>query len=244
MKMNLFLLLLFILIFTGCGLFTDEPNLQSDYSIGDAGPAGGIIFYDNDADNESGNTDGLISDTAGWRYLEAAPGDLFQTNGNPEILQDENFRQQFKFGYHRIANSNENLYVNDSTVYSSSTCTKKTIGEGNNNTGLLVAAMGDRAYTQNAGTSDYYYVAKLSEGLVYGGYSDWFLPSLDELELLYAKKDIVGSFDTMSGTNYYWSSSEDPSSTTQAYFVHFDDGEAGSRERNVDGEVRSIRRFL
>ena len=39
----------------------------SVYSIGDTGPAGGIIFYD------KGNN------TGGWRYLEAAPADIAHT---------------------------------------------------------------------------------------------------------------------------------------------------------------------
>ena len=43
---------------------------QKSYDVGDAGPAGGYIIYDVDADNESGNTDNLKSDDCGWRYLE------------------------------------------------------------------------------------------------------------------------------------------------------------------------------
>ena len=44
------------------------------YAIGDDGPAtsGGVIAYDVDADNASGNADGLISQTCGYRYLEAS----------------------------------------------------------------------------------------------------------------------------------------------------------------------------
>lgn len=45
------------------------------YSVGDRGPAGGIIIYDCDADNKNGKAgkDGLISTKCGWRYLEASP---------------------------------------------------------------------------------------------------------------------------------------------------------------------------
>lgn len=47
-----------------------------------------------------------------------------------------------------------------------------------------------------------------------GGFNDWYLPSIDELGLLYNNRDIVNK--TLSGTsgataigyNYYWSSSE------------------------------------
>lgn len=48
-----------------------------EYSIGDTGPAGGYIFYDCDADNESGNADGLKSEECGWRYLEVAPAEVY-----------------------------------------------------------------------------------------------------------------------------------------------------------------------
>ena len=44
-----------------------------DYKVGDEGPAGGIIFYDK----------GEYSD--GWRYLEAAPADVWLVDGVPEL---------------------------------------------------------------------------------------------------------------------------------------------------------------
>lgn len=49
---------------------------RNQYHVGDIGPAGGYIFYDCDADNSSGNKDGLKSSACGWRFLEAAPSDL------------------------------------------------------------------------------------------------------------------------------------------------------------------------
>ena len=49
------------------------------YTVGEQGPAGGIIFYDVDADNASGNADGLIAYDCGWRYLEASPAKLSST---------------------------------------------------------------------------------------------------------------------------------------------------------------------
>ncbi len=49
---------------------------KKTYAVGDSGPAGGIIFYDVDADNGNTSNDGLDSKTLGWRYLEAATSNL------------------------------------------------------------------------------------------------------------------------------------------------------------------------
>lgn len=59
----------------------DEICLGCKYGLGSIdvgmrGPAGGLVFYDCDADNESGNRDGLVSSECGWRFLEAAPSVL------------------------------------------------------------------------------------------------------------------------------------------------------------------------
>ncbi len=231
-------LLLLILLFTSCDLFTTD----STYSVGDTGPAGGIIFYDNDADNETGNADGLDSSIEGWRFLEAAPGDLFQRYEVPEILGDEGFRQWFKFGYHREGSHTSNLYVNETTGYSETNCTRIGIGEGLNNTNLLVADMGEMAYIDYIGQQKYIYAAGLASRLTYGTYSDWYLPSLNELKLIYSNRSILNTFDTMPGTNYYWSSSEGDMANS-AYRFHFNDGSFEQAIRKEDGGIRVIRQF-
>ena len=45
---------------------------QKTYAVGDKGPGGGIIIYDVDADNNSGNADKLKSSECGWRFLETS----------------------------------------------------------------------------------------------------------------------------------------------------------------------------
>jgi hypothetical protein len=53
------------------------------YKIGDAGPAGGIIFYD------KGNN------TGGWRYLEAAPADINKLlKGSTEDFEVNNIKER------------------------------------------------------------------------------------------------------------------------------------------------------
>ena len=46
--------------------------------------------------------------------------------------------------------------------------------------------------------------AKVANDLVLGGQSDWFLPSIDELNEMYIQRTAIGGFSTV----YYWSSSE------------------------------------
>jgi len=86
--------------------------------------------------------------------------------------------------------------------------TATAIGTGNANTNTIVA-------NQGAGS----YAAILCADLVLGGYSDWYLPSKDELNKLYLNKSVVGGF----ANNYYWSSSE-RSDGNAAWSQHFDIG--------------------
>lgn len=76
--------------------------------------------------------------------------------------------------------------------------------------------------------------------LNYNGYSDWFLPSKDELNLLYhnlAKKGL-GNFNGIS----YWSSSQSSSAT--AWFQRFEDGKQYYNGRKTELLfVRAIRAF-
>jgi len=79
--------------------------------------------------------------------------------------------------------------------YTVTGATATAIGTGNANTNTIVASQG-------AGS----YAAKLCADLVLNTYSDWYLPSKDELNLMYVnlKSNSMGGFAASS----YWSSSE------------------------------------
>jgi hypothetical protein len=70
-----------------------------------------------------------------------------------------------------------------------------------------------------------------------GGYSDWFLPSIDELNLMYQQKLVIGNL----ANNWYWSSSE--SGASVARFMAFNDGGQGDYYKAYSCLVRAVRAF-
>jgi hypothetical protein len=72
------------------------------------------------------------------------------------------------------------------------------------------------------------------------GLSDWFLPSKDELNQIYAQKTIVGGIASW----YYWSSSEGSFATTRAWAQSLSNGTQGEFfKSSSDYYVRPIRAF-
>lgn len=196
----------------GSGSGSGSGPVQSDYKVGDIGPAGGYIFYDR----------GYYEN--GWRYLEAAPADMKVINGVPTVdatseayKKAESDDQYVLFGYYRKTNDGADLFVNGTETWQPTDCTGSGIGDGIRNTQLLLDAMGESAYVvqQYAMTGDKTakssaYAAKLVDQLTYtvGGktYSDWFIPSLGELNQMYQQLYLkeLGGF----GAYTYTSSSE------------------------------------
>jgi formylglycine-generating enzyme required for sulfatase activity len=102
-----------------------------------------------------------------------------------------------------------------------------TIGTGNQNTIDIMA-----------GCSTAGIAARLCGDLVLGGFSDWYLPSKDELNQLYINRDAVGGFVT---NLYYQSSSE--SGATYNWMQDFSIGAQYSYYKHFGYNVRAIRAF-
>lgn len=100
------------------------------------------------------------------------------------------------------------------------------LGSGNANTVNIVSNLG-------SGT----YAARLCYDLVLNGYSDWYLPSRDELVKLYVNKDLIGGFAVYP----YWSSSE--VSNTNSYYYSFAAGFISNATKDWPYYVRAIRSF-
>lgn len=100
--------------------------------------------------------------------------------------------------------------------------TSTVIGSGQSNTTHIVNLCSE------AGIA-----ARICNDLVLGGYSDWFLPSKDELNQMYLKKTVIGGF----ADSYYWTSSE--FNDFYAWFQLFTDGSS-----NLSGNYKYIPKFV
>jgi hypothetical protein len=102
------------------------------------------------------------------------------------------------------------------------------IGTGNNNTINITNMYGSE---NNA--------ARICFDFVSGGFSDWFLPSKDELYQLYLNKLNIGGF---SNSNY-WSSSEEAVNAS-AWNIDFTNGNFNNNASKFSNyKVRAIRYF-
>ena len=107
--------------------------------------------------------------------------------------------------------------------------TSADIGTGEANTNAIVG--------QSAGNADS--AAKLCYELEFNGYNDWFLPSTDELNLMYTNLKVAGKGSFSDSP--YWSSTEE--SELFAWYQYFGTGHADNGNKNDLNYVRAIRSF-
>jgi hypothetical protein len=105
--------------------------------------------------------------------------------------------------------------------------TSTAIGTGQANTTIIVN-----------GCSEAGIAARICDDLGLNGYSDWFLPSKDELNQMYLQKSIIGGFLIYP---IYWSSSE--YSVTNTWDQYFWDGLQSGGTKGNTCFVRAVRAF-
>ena len=107
------------------------------------------------------------------------------------------------------------------------------IGTGAQNTTDITAIVNE---CQTSGIA-----ARLASDLTLDGQSDWFLPSLDDLNQMYTNlhsaSTPLGSFSS----ELYWSSSE--FNDSRAWYQHFNSGSQNDLNKNFSGYVRPVRAF-
>lgn len=113
--------------------------------------------------------------------------------------------------------------------------TATALGTGNANTNTIIAMQGTGEHA-----------ASLCADLVLNGYSDWYLPSKDELHILWINKNAVGYNFNVSIP--YWSSSECIPASMFAWAQPFEgagplSGIPREEPKNLPYPVRAIRSF-
>ena len=107
-------------------------------------------------------------------------------------------------------------------------------GTGEQNTADIVAQSGNVAVTS---------AAVYCSELVSGGQSDWFLPSKDELNLMYTNLHSASTPLGGFSSGYYWSSSEYDDGGDGAFYQDFYDGGQGNFYKETIYYVRPVRAF-
>jgi hypothetical protein len=115
-------------------------------------------------------------------------------------------------------------------LYGTVVGTGTAVGSGKRNTQLLLEALGREGKTGKA--------AQLCAAFEAGGFKDWFLPSKDELDLMYKNLESrgLGSFN-----HWNWSSSEH--NDRYAWYQYFGDGSQTTNSKNGTNRIRAVRAF-
>ena len=116
-------------------------------------------------------------------------------------------------------------------VYTTTGATETALGTGQSNTTAIVTDQGVGSYAAQL-CNDY-----TNPDTGTGVYSDWYLPSKEELNKLYLNKTAIGGF----ANGLYWSSSEYDS--TNAWGQNFNDGLQFSTIKDSGRRVRAVRAF-
>jgi TolB-like protein len=119
--------------------------------------------------------------------------------------------------------------------------TRTIIGSGKRNTRILIDVL-------SGWSGDQYCAAEIVANFNYGGYDDWFIPSKNELDLIYKNIALIDLGGFYGGGRPYGTSSQNydlKKSSLGAYswYQFFSDGSQFSLESGLSGLYRLIRQF-
>jgi hypothetical protein len=107
--------------------------------------------------------------------------------------------------------------------------TSTSFGTGQANTNLILSGCPQRPIA-----------ASVCDDLVLNGYSDWYLPSLDELQIMYSNLHVQG-IGGFPNNLWYWSSSQ--SNPYNALYIYSGNGNVSNYGKDHYMRVRAVRAF-
>ncbi|MBN2683246.1 MAG: DUF1566 domain-containing protein, partial [Bacteroidales bacterium] len=132
-----------------------------------------------------------------------------------------------------VSDQSTGIFWNNGS-YISTGAINTAIGAGQANTTTIITVQGPGTYA-----------ALACDNLSTNGYSDWFLPSKDELNLIYQNRSIINSTSIANGgsslSNVYWSSSETHSNLS--WMQGFVTGGSAMANKDTNYRIRAIRAF-
>jgi len=108
---------------------------------------------------------------------------------------------------------------------------------GADGTAIGTGAANTAAIVENCATAGI--AARLCADLTQGGYSDWYLPSLDELTEIYVNRVAIGGISSQT----YWSSSQNSGDDFYSWAYNFSSGTQIQHQKAQSFRVRAIRSF-
>ena len=204
------------------------PFTQSDITVNDTAAGHSVyLFMKGPGGGYVFYDKSFVSD--GWRYLEAAPA-------SSEFVAE--------WGAYRGSYIEDDSFVGIDVLG-----TQTGIGFGKANTQIINAKLSELGETGRA--------SQLCSALNIGGKTDWFLPSKDELDLMYVNLHKASKGDFGKGTKsegrmnwFYWSSSQPGNDIAIAWsqFLNdgdpfFDAGDQYTNDKATQLRVRAVRAF-
>jgi hypothetical protein len=233
------------------------PSGPVSYNVGDKGPAGGLIFYSTDttraetappplnreyAAGDTGPASGVVFYPVALVKTMIPPvtqkyevGDTGPAGGiifyvNPQV-------GAWKYLEAAPANTEKVSFWCSEGFPVTAILNVRAVGSGKPNSDFIMRAAVDRG-------GGFDWAAEICDSLVVNGYDDWFLPSRDELHMMYGnlQRKGLGNFKG----EWYWSSTpSEQNSWLNIWTENFADGQQGQSFNNAYGKarVRAIRQF-
>jgi hypothetical protein len=110
--------------------------------------------------------------------------------------------------------------------------TSSDIGYGKSNTEAIIAAYPDSASA-----------AKFCSEVKINYYDDWYLPSINELNLIFEKRQSLGTFSTDYTSHYWASTAYDDANSSGAFSRFFSTSAICIKNRNELFHIRPVRYF-